>query len=107
MNRRNFIRTGSVASLAIGPLALASCNTSPEPEKKPVAETTPATFTDSFELNEFTVDQLQEKMKQGQYTSKSITDMYLKRIAAIDKDGPTLNAIIELNPDAFSIAGKM
>jgi amidase len=107
MNRRNFIKTGSVAGLAIGTLTVESCNSSTGKETKSVANADSKAFTDDFELNEVTIDQLQEKMKQGQYTSRSITDLYLKRIAAIDKKGPTLNAIIELNPDATAIADKM
>ncbi|HWS59990.1 MAG TPA: amidase, partial [Flavobacterium sp.] len=41
------------------------------------------------------------------YTSEKLVDLYLKRIEAIDKNGPTLNAIIEINPDAMSIAKQM
>ena len=46
-------------------------------------------------------------MQSGEYTSRSITDMYLKRIEAIDKKGPAINAVIELNPDALTIADEM
>lgn len=67
----------------------------------------PVLTTENFELDEVTIDVLQQKMKSGEYSSKTITEIYLKRIAAIDKDGPHLNAIIELNPDALSIASAM
>ena len=40
-------------------------------------------------------------------TSRSITEMYLKRIEAIDKNGVALNSVIELNPDAITIAEAM
>src|SRR5438132_4976360 len=43
-------------------------------------------------------------MKSGRSSSKSITEAYLARIEAIDKRGPGINAIIELNPDAIAIA---
>jgi amidase len=46
-------------------------------------------------------------MQSGEYTSKSITEMYLKRIESIDKNGPALNSVIEVNPDAISIAENM
>ncbi len=62
---------------------------------------------DNFELNEATIDQLQQFMQSGKYTARRITEMYLKRIEAIDKNGPKLNAVIELNPDALSIADAM
>jgi amidase len=105
MDRRKFIRTGSVAGLAATTLAVSSChsaapasiNNKPEDGK----------FMDDFELNEATIDMLQEKMKSGTHTSRSITQQYLDRIKAIDKEGPALNSVIEINPDAIQIADKM
>ncbi len=46
-------------------------------------------------------------MKSGEYTARSITQMYLDRIAAIDQNGPTLQSVIEVNPDALSIADQL
>ena len=46
-------------------------------------------------------------MASGEYSSVSITKLYLKRIEAIDKKGPALNAVIEINPDALTIAAAM
>lgn len=103
MNRRNFLKNGSAASIAITAIA-ASCNT-PE-TKEAIIKTTEAEVGD-FALNETTIDVLQQKMQSGEYTSRSITDLYLKRIEAIDKKGPAINAVIELNPDATSIADEM
>src|SRR5260370_5841634 len=64
-------------------------------------------FTDAFELNEVTIDTLQQKMQNKEYTSRSITELYLKRIDAIDKAGHKLNAVIQINPDALSMADAM
>ena len=61
----------------------------------------------AFELDEATISDLQEAMKSGKLTSRSITEKYLARIDQIDKQGPAINAIIELNPDALSIADAM
>lgn len=58
----------------------------------------------SFPLLELSVSQLQSKMESGELTSRQITEMYLNRILEIDKDGPSLNAVIEINPDALEIA---
>jgi amidase len=58
-------------------------------------------------LNEVTIDILQQKMQTGELTATAITKLYLDRIAAIDKSGPSLNTVIELNPDAFAIAEAM
>jgi amidase len=43
-------------------------------------------------------------MESGTHTSRSITELYLKRIEAIDKNGPKLNAVIELNKSALDMA---
>lgn len=55
-------------------------------------------------LPEWTISELQEKMEAGELTSRQVAELYLQRIAAIDKDGPYINSIIELNPDALEIA---
>ncbi len=60
-----------------------------------------------FELHEATLNQLQDGMRSGRYTARSITQLYLDRIEAVDKHGPTLNSVIELNPDALSIADAL
>lgn len=46
-------------------------------------------------------------MRAGKLTSQSLVSQYLKRIAAIDKAGPRINSVIELNPDALSIAASL
>jgi amidase len=61
----------------------------------------------SFELDETTIDTLQAGMKSGKYTARAITEMYLQRIDEIDKNGPALNSIIEINPDAIGIAESL
>lgn len=61
----------------------------------------------SFALEEITIDELQKGMRSGKFTSKSITQLYLQRIESIDKAGPTINSVIEVNPDAITIAEQM
>ena len=108
MERRNFIKNSSLAGLTLASMGvIASCNTSPVKEKKEEVEKTPAPNTGDFELNEITIDALQKKMQSGEYTSRSITQLYLNRIDAIDKKGPAINSVIELNPDALAIADSM
>src|SRR4051794_29928442 len=60
-----------------------------------------------FPLAEATIPQLQQWMREGRYTSRQLTDAYLDRIELIDRHGPALNTIIEVNPDARSIAGSL
>ncbi|MEO8712911.1 MAG: amidase [Parafilimonas sp.] len=99
MKRRNFLKNTSAAGLAI-PSFFGSKHF-PSNEKKQLA------YSDNFELTEATIDMLQQAMQSGKYTSRGIIEMYLKRIEAIDKNGAKLNTIIELNPDAISIADAM
>ncbi|MGC1415199.1 MAG: amidase [Candidatus Acidiferrum sp.] len=58
----------------------------------------------AFEFDEITVGELQEGMKSGKYSARSIAEKYLARIAAVDKSGPRVNSVIETNPDALEIA---
>ena len=60
-----------------------------------------------FPYAEATIADLQAQMKSGQLTSAALTAAYRARIAEVDRAGPKLNAIIELNPDALAIAGQM
>src|SRR5215469_1730534 len=54
-------------------------------------------FAAAFELEELTFSELQEGMKSGKFTARSITEKYLVRIEALDKQGPAINSVIELN----------
>jgi len=104
MKRREFLSSSTLATAGITSLLLASCNNDQPAKTDAVVTKDPVT---NFELNEETIASLQEKMTAGKYTSEQITKLYLDRIEAIDKKGPLLNAIIEINPDALSIAKKM
>jgi amidase len=101
MKRRDFIANSTLVTAGITTLLAASCNTK---DKKPATEILPLDGTDQFELNEETISSLQEKMANGKYSSEQISKLYLDRIEAIDKNGPLLNSVIEINPDAISIA---
>src|SRR3989442_10087668 len=54
--------------------------------------------------NEATVAQLQAEMASGMLTSEVLTMEYIARIVALDQNGPGVNAVIELNPDALVMA---
>lgn len=58
-------------------------------------------------FNEATVAGLQAKMAAGTITSEQLTKYYLQRILALDQNGPGVNSVIELNPDALRIAQQM
>jgi amidase len=63
--------------------------------------------TDNSWIEELTIRQLQQGYKEGKYTVKDVVKVYLNRISEIDKNGPMLNSIIEINPDALYIAGEL
>src|ERR1700720_1480927 len=58
-------------------------------------------------FNEATVADLQAKMAAGTVTSERLTKYYLHRILALDQNGPGVNSVIELNPEAIRIAEQM
>jgi amidase len=60
-----------------------------------------------FELDEITISDLQDGMKSGKFTARSLVENYSARIEEIDKNGPAINCVIELNPDALSIADSL
>jgi amidase len=60
-----------------------------------------------FELAEATVAQLQARMSAGQDTARSLVDKYVARIQAVDRSGPALRSVLEINPDARSIADSL
>jgi len=104
MKRREFISATAVATAGISSLLTASCNSN-SPKNAELAP--PASPNHEFELTEESISSLQEKMTAGKYSSEQITNLYLKRIDEIDKKGPVLNSVIELNPDAITIAKAM
>ena len=87
MNRRSFIQLGS---LTAGHFVVGGCLCSPR--------------IPDFDLEEATIPQLQAAMQSGGESAVSLAQKYLQRIAEIDKRGPGVNSVIELNPDALSIA---
>jgi amidase len=99
-NRRSFLKTAVCGGVAatLTPLypALGAAR-----EIVPAAA---APEVKSFELEEITIAELQDGMKSGKFTARSLVEKYSARIDEIDKHGPSINAIIERNPDALSIA---
>ncbi|HEY6843628.1 MAG TPA: amidase family protein, partial [Thermoanaerobaculia bacterium] len=70
-------------------------------------QTTTTSAAPAFEIEEITLGELQDGLRSGRFTSRKLTEAYLARIDAIDKRGPAINAVIELNPDALAIADEM
>jgi amidase len=99
MKRRSFLTSTTVAALGLPVLAfdpITSINVKLSDN-----------FSDKFELLETNIDILQEYMRSGKYSSRKITELYIERIKKLDKKGPSVNSVIEINPDALSIADAM
>lgn len=65
------------------------------------------TAIDNFQFEEITIVELQQGFKNGDYTITDVVQAYLDRIKAIDQNGPHLNSIIQVNPDALKIAEEL
>jgi amidase len=96
LSRRAFLGFGTAAAAAV---------TLPRPRRA----VPPAAAPDQepFALVETTIARLQEGMRAGRLTSRGVTRSYLERIAALDRQGPTLRAILETNADALAIAERL
>src|SRR6266566_4082608 len=99
MKRRDFLRRTALGTSALLITRSASGSTT-----KTGAPTTTRDSRKSFALEEMTVADLQHGMASGRYTAAALVRHYLKRIAEVDRKGPRLKAVIELNPDALGIA---
>ncbi|MDF1503804.1 amidase [Roseisolibacter sp. H3M3-2] len=103
MDRRTFLEAGALgaAALAAGrPLAAA-------PAPAPVAAAGAAGAFQDFAFAEATVADLQGHMAAGRHSARAIAQAYLARIEAVDRAGPTLRSVIEVNPDALAQAEAM
>lgn len=100
VDRRSFLRAGAAAGAAA--LALSSLEVAAR-EQATAASPGP-TAPPAFELDELSIADLQQRMASGQETARSLTEKYLARIAALDRQGPALHAVLETNPDALQIA---
>ena len=110
IDRRGFI--GASLAGGLGAVAAASGCTPEGGSDGPAAgagggDAGGATAVPPFELDEVTVDQLQASMASGERTARSIAELYLERIEALDGQGPELRSIIETNPDALAIADEL
>ena len=57
-------------------------------------------------MEEYSILELGKKITSGELTSHSLTESYLQRIETVDSNGPKLNSVLEINPDALEIADK-
>src|SRR2546421_6271039 len=104
MKRRTFLRAGlATTAMVLSPRAGAGAEKQTDKESAGSS----AAAVKPFEFEETTIAQLQEAMRSGKHTTRSITEAYLARIEDVDKQGATLNSVIELNPAAIAIADDL
>jgi amidase len=103
LSRRDVLRGGAAAAVAVaaGGGAAASAGGS-EKGGQAAAGAVPA-----FEFEDATLADLQAAMTSEQHTATSLVEAYLARIEAVDRSGPTLRSIIEVNAEAAEIAARL
>jgi amidase len=60
-----------------------------------------------FRFDEYTIEKLHNGYLNGDFTVTDVVQAYLDRISAVDDNGPVLNAVIQVNPDALAIAAEL
>ena len=102
MNRRTFVRRSVAGGVGLASVSVAA-------SAKDRAEISSANIAPPpvFELDELTIAELQSGMASGKYSAQSLARQYLDRIDKVDKHGPAINSVLELNPDALSIASEL
>ncbi len=99
MDRRTFLQRTAAGSAALTPRQEAAASPSdPAQPPGPVG---------AFELEEVGIPELQEGLGSGKWSAVKLTQLYLARIDAIDRSGPTLRSVIETNPEALEIAARL
>jgi amidase len=102
MRRREFLQVATVGGSTLAAVGLSSCAGLTAGGKAAV-NNRPAPFA----FDESTIADLQADMQSGRHTARSITELYLDRIGRIDKHGPSLASVIEVNPEAREIADRL
>ena len=89
IGRRDFLRYGALATVG------------PGPARQPGVRSTPAA------IEEVSLDDLRQAARDGRLSARALTDACLTRIDALDRQGPTLRAVIEVNPEARAAADAL
>ncbi len=109
IDRRAFLRSGALAgAAAVAGTAACSPDSGADASAQGTAPTVPDRSRPApFDLNEITIDGLSASMASGERSARSVTEAYLARIAALDRQGPALRSVIELSPDALAQADAL
>jgi Asp-tRNA(Asn)/Glu-tRNA(Gln) amidotransferase A subunit family amidase len=109
LNRRGFIGAAGAAG-ALGIVGLSAGQAAAQETatpKAPAAASGPRSRAGGFELMEATIADIHDAYAKGELTCRELVQQYLDRIAAYDKTGPTLKALITVNPRALDVADEL
>jgi amidase len=99
-SRRGFLEASALAGVA----AMAAHDAGASAPAGPFGRDAAPTAAD---LEELSIDAVQEGLRVGKFTSRSLTQRYLERIASLDQKGASLRCVLETNPDALAIADAL
>lgn len=102
MDRRTLLKLGALA--AGGATLNASCATE---SAAPPADGAAGSGPEPFELDEVTLAELAAGQAEGRWTARELAELYLGRIDAVDRHGPALSAVIQVDPDAPAAAASL
>ena len=104
MQRRQFLQRTALGSAGL----LTSSSAAPAASARASQDRASRAALDvGEEVRERSVDDLRRAMESGETTARALTQAYLRRIDAIDRQGPAINSVIEVNPDALDIADRL
>jgi amidase len=98
MTRRDLLKTPAIVAAAGSTACLRTSEITPAPAWQ---------NDGSFELSELTLGELGSGLRSGRWSVRGLAELYLARIEALDRRGPHLGAVIELNPDVRAIAESL
>ena len=103
-SRRDFIKLGGAGAAAVAAGGVSGCAPGDSAQSGGEGEWW---TTESFELEEASIQEQLDGMASGRWTAADLTEMYLDRIARMDREGPRLRSVIETNPEAMEIAAAL
>ena len=99
LSRRDFLRGAAAAATTTASLAAVP--------QIALADSDRFVDTDRHGLVDVTIAELQARMRAGRLTARELVEQYLERISDIDRHGPKVNSVLEVNPDARAIADAL
>jgi amidase len=104
VSRRDFLAAAGLVVASAPVVRSAGWLSGGEAPTSDGAGATRAPSPDQFELEEVTIAELQQGMAEGRWSAEDLVERYLGRIGGLDRTGPTLRHVLDINPDAPAVA---